>query len=195
MSDDIVIYHADELTGEFIGTGCATPDPLEPGNWLIPARAYREQPPEPGTNQTVVRRAGNWELVADYRGVVYNIETGSAIQHDELGELPYGFTAKPCPGPDYLWVDGEWLLDEAAQARREQRAARAWRDGEIESIKWLRERHRDESDLNIAHTLTADQFAELLTYMQALRDWPQTAEFPTGEHRPVAPEWIADQSQ
>lgn len=195
MSDQLIIYHADSLTGEFIGSGYADTDPLEPDKWLIPARAYLEPPPEPGANQAVIRASTDWELVADYRGLIYNIENGSAIQHDEFGELPYGFTSKPYPGPDYLWVDSEWVLDKAVQERREQRVARAWRDDEIESIKWLRERHRDELDLNITHTLTADQFAELLTYMQALRDWPQTAEFPAEEHRPVAPEWIADQSQ
>lgn len=194
MSDKLVIYHAG-VTGEFIGSGYADPDPMDPGNWLIPARAYREQPPEPGANQSVIRGSTGWELVPDYRGLIYSIENGSATQYGELGELPYGFTAQPCPGPDYQWVDGKWSLDEATQARREKSVARAWRDSEIESVKWLRERHRDESDLNIAHTLMADQFGELLTYMQALRDWPQTAEFPVEESRPVAPAWIAELSQ
>jgi hypothetical protein len=194
MSDKLVIYHAG-VTGEFIGSGYADPDPMDSGNWLIPARAYREQPPEPGANQSVIRGSADWELVADYRGLIYGIENGLATQYDELGELPYGFTAQPCPGPDYQWVDGEWSLDESAQARREQDAARAWRDSEIESIKWLRERHRDELDLGIAHVLTDGQFAQLLTYMQALRDWPQVLDFPAMESRPVVPSWIAEQAE
>jgi len=191
MSDKLVIYHAG-VTGEFIGSGYADPDPMEPGNWLIPARAYLEQPPEPGANQSVIRASTGWELVADFRGLIYSIENGSAVQHEELGELPHGFTHHPCPSADHIWTDGQWLLDEAAQVRREQSSARAWRDAEIDSIKWLRERHRDESDLNINHTLTSDQFAELLTYMQSLRDWPQAAEFPVEESRPDAPAWIAE---
>ena len=32
-------------------------------------------------------------------------------------------------------------------------------------------------------------------YLQDLRDWPQSDQFPVVEHRPVAPSWIADQSQ
>jgi hypothetical protein len=44
-------------------------------------------------------------------------------------------------------------------------------------------------------TLTAEQFNELLVYMQTLRDWPQSADFPVIEHRPIAPDWIAGQSQ
>jgi hypothetical protein len=194
MSDKLVIYHAG-VTGEFIGSGYADPDPMDPGNWLIPARAYREQPPEPGANQSVIRGSTGWELVADYRGLIYGVENGLAIQYDELGELPYGFTAQPCPGADYIWLDGQWLLDEAAQDRREQSAARAWRDSEIDSVKWLRERHRDESELGVPHVLTDEQFRQLLTYMQALRDWPATADFPNTEKRPIAPAWIADQSE
>lgn len=194
MSDKLVIYHAG-VTGEFIGSGYADPDPMEPGNWLIPARAYREQPPEPGANQSVIRGSTDWELVADYRGLIYSIESGSAIQHDELGDVPYGFTSLPRPSVDYIWLDGRWSLDETAQAKREQDAARAWRDSEIDSVKWLRERHRDESELGVPHVLTDEQFRQLLTYMQALRDWPATVDFPTAEKRPIAPAWIADQSE
>jgi hypothetical protein len=59
----------------------------------------------------------------------------------------------------------------------------------------LRDRHRDQVEINAATTLTGEQFTELLFYMQDLRDWPQSPDFPDGEHRPVAPAWIADQSQ
>jgi len=72
---------------------------------------------------------------------------------------------------------------------------RAWRDGELATRQWLRDRHRDEQDLERETTLSADQFAELLGYLQDLRDWPQSDQFPVVEHRPVAPSWIADQSQ
>ncbi len=58
---------------------------------------------------------------------------------------------------------------------------------------WLRERHRDQVEISEQTTLTAEQFAELLVYMQALRDWPQTSEFPDSLYRPVPPSWIAHQ--
>ncbi|WP_443700653.1 phage tail protein [Pseudomonas sp.] len=70
---------------------------------------------------------------------------------------------------------------------------RQWRDGEIGSSKWLRERHRDQLDLSLPTTLNAVQFTELLDYLQLLRDWPQSRKFPNPEHRPVAPAWLADQ--
>lgn len=79
----------------------------------------------------------------------------------------------------------------------EDRAAsdeRAWRDAEVESVKWLRERHRDEVDLGLDTTLTLDHFKELLSYLQALRDWPQSSDFPTLKYRPVRPDWLAEQT-
>lgn len=72
---------------------------------------------------------------------------------------------------------------------------RAWRNVEIESVKWLRERHRDEVDSNRPTTLTPEQSGELLDYVQALRDWPQSSKFPAAKHRPNKPGWIVQQIQ
>lgn len=72
---------------------------------------------------------------------------------------------------------------------------RAWRDAELASVMWLRERHRDQVEISAQAALSAEQFAALLVYMQALRDWPQSPDFPDSTHRPVAPAWIADQTE
>ena len=101
-------------------------------------------------------------------------------------------------GAAYLSAEGKVefrvidILSPEEQAASEERA---WRDAEVESVKWLRERHRDEMDLEIASTLTAEQFKELLTYLQALRDWPQSPDFPTQALRPIQPGWIAEQTR
>lgn len=71
---------------------------------------------------------------------------------------------------------------------------RAWRNQELERIMWLRERHRDEQDMDLPKTLTAVQFSELLAYMQSLRDWPQSELFPDIEQRPQPQAWITDQT-
>lgn len=71
---------------------------------------------------------------------------------------------------------------------------REWRDAHLQSAMWLRERHRDQQEIGGSTTLTDGQFAELLVYMQALRDWPQSPDFPDSESRPVAPAWIANLS-
>lgn len=72
---------------------------------------------------------------------------------------------------------------------------RSWRDAELVSVMWLRERHRDQLEIARETTLSAEQFTELLEYMQDLRDWPQSPSFPDIEQRPPSPAWIAEQSQ
>lgn len=67
---------------------------------------------------------------------------------------------------------------------------RAWRDVEIERVKWLWERHRDEVDSARPTTLTVMQSGELLDYVQALRDWPTDPQFPAEDARPQCPTWI-----
>lgn len=46
------------------------------------------------------------------------------------------------------------------------------RDTRINSVLWMRERHADELTLGKETSLTQEQYAELLTYVQALRDLP-----------------------
>ena len=193
MSTELVVYHVDSRTGEYIGSGFARPDPLEEMNWLIPAHAYLETPPEPESGYAVVRNGSAWEVVRDYRGVIYSTVDGQPAEHLELGLLPEGYTAIPFPGYGYKWVNEQWTPDEDVLNSRARVQGRAWRDAEIESIKWLRERHRDESDIGLAHALSNEQFKELLTYLQQLRDWPQTETFPDLKSRPQKPLWLSSQ--
>ena len=67
---------------------------------------------------------------------------------------------------------------------------RAWRDAELMAVAWLRDRHRDQLEIAVDTTLSGEQFTELLLYMQALRDWPQSSGFPDTEKRPVGPSWV-----
>ncbi|BCX67973.1 phage tail assembly chaperone [Pseudomonas izuensis] len=70
---------------------------------------------------------------------------------------------------------------------------RAWRDAEILRVQWLRDRHRDELDLNRPTSITPEQFVKLLSYLQELRDWPVQPGFPVEENRPEIPLWIVEQ--
>jgi hypothetical protein len=113
---------------------------------------------------------------AVFVSVIGNPEPGKVRSHDENG-LPF-LTDPPPP-----------TVGELADKER------LWRDAQLKAVQWLRERHRDEQDLQRETTLDGEQFGELLSYLQDLRDWPQSDQFPVLEHRPVAPPWIADQSQ
>ncbi|WP_226500523.1 phage tail protein [Pseudomonas sp. MWU16-30322] len=72
---------------------------------------------------------------------------------------------------------------------------RVWRDLEFERVKWLRERHRDQVEINQRPTLAPEQFSELLFFLRSLRDWPQSPDFPSKDSRPVVPAWIAEQPE
>ena len=87
------------------------------------------------------------------------------------------------------------LVQPIAVAVDQEAIGRAWRDAEILRVSWLRDRHRDEVEVGAETTLTAEQYTELLAYIKALRDWPATSDFPSEESRPVAPDWVASQTQ
>lgn len=112
------IHCAHPLTREYLGPTTADPDPLDDDNWLIPAHAYLDAPPDVPAGQAAQRSAdgGAWQLVEDHRGTVYSTTTGEAQQHSELGELPAGLTSESRPSADHLWTGTTWALDAALQA-------------------------------------------------------------------------------
>ncbi|KOY03036.1 phage tail protein [Pseudomonas nunensis] len=88
------------------------------------------------------------------------------------------------------------LIDPPPVSAVEQaRVERAWRDAQLAPTDGMVSRHRDELEAGIATTLAAEQYAELQIYRRELRNWPQGAEFPLVEHRPVAPNWLSGQLQ
>ncbi|WP_409284296.1 phage tail assembly chaperone [Pseudomonas protegens] len=133
------------------------------------------------TTQTTYLRGMHTFMPADaveitdelYMAVIGNPPAGKVRAHDELG-LPY------------LVDSPEVVPDPAAQERQ-------WRDAELASVMWLRERHRDQLEIEAPTSIDREQFKELLTYMQALRDWPQSSDFPNIQHRPRSPTWIEGQ--
>lgn len=123
-----IIYNADPVTGEFIGTAYADPDPLTPGNWLLPAHAYFDAPAPAGPGDASVRDGDSWVVVQDHRGAVYSTETGAEINHQYLGVLPEGFTTAPRPSKAHRWSGEGWVLDPqlaAEQQRVQFKAQRA----------------------------------------------------------------------
>ncbi|CAB5523771.1 Uncharacterised protein [Pseudomonas putida] len=131
---------------------------------------------------------GMWALIID--GTVREVtEIDPAGRfHPSLSWVGCG--ADVSPGDRYDdGVFGPPPVDNPAEAER------AWRDGEIAAHEWLVSRHRAEIELQRDTTLTAEQYTELLQYLQALRDWPAAEAFPDSAQRPTAPPWIAEQTQ
>ncbi|OQS42349.1 phage tail assembly chaperone [Chromobacterium haemolyticum] len=65
--------------------------------------------------------------------------------------------------------------------------ARLQRDNFLVATQWLVQRHRDQIEIGAATTLSADQFKELQTYRQALRDVPAQNGFPASITWPAVP--------
>jgi len=92
--------------------------------------------------------------------------------------------------------DGYPVLVDPPPLTADEMAAteRVWRDLRLAETDSVVTRHRDELESGGPTTLTAEQYADLQGYRRQLRDWPQGAEFPLADHRPIAPPWLADQS-
>ncbi|KAA8739131.1 phage tail protein [Pseudomonas koreensis] len=69
---------------------------------------------------------------------------------------------------------------------------RSWRDGQLAVTDGVVSRHRDELEEAQKTTLTPAQYSELQAYRRALRNWPETGEFPLTDHRPEAPTWLGE---
>lgn len=80
------LYSYDRQTGELVGTCDADPDPLEPGNLLIPACATHIEPPAPRAGSAVVWRGASWGYEPDHRGEVWFTADGLAVTILEPGD-------------------------------------------------------------------------------------------------------------
>lgn len=136
--------------------------------------------------------------------------------YDQTGGITAFYDTEDSPAPEGITVasitDQQWhdLLDGQAQGKRmaidatgapalldplppsraELAAAmRAARDVALGSTDWLVSRHQDEKLLGNGTTLTADQFAALLKYRQALRDLADATGWPNVE-LPAAPDFL-----
>lgn len=65
--------------------------------------------------------------------------------------------------------------------------ARAKRDELLNADQWKILRHRDQLDAGGVTTLTDAEYKALLSYRQALRDWPSSSGFPDLSTLPESP--------
>lgn len=79
------IYHYHSLTGEYLGKGVADPNPLEEGNWLMPANSTVMEPLPPEDGKAVVWSDQQWSYLADHRGETWWNEHGQPVVIQDLG--------------------------------------------------------------------------------------------------------------
>lgn len=115
------------------------------------------------------------------------------IQRNEAGVI-IGQFANLQPGIAEVWLPDDapellaMIVDSELQSAID--TERQWRDRQLVATTGPRDRHRDELELGRETTLTPEQYAALLVHIQALRDWPESSDFPDSSGRPAAPDWL-----
>ncbi|MFI9653962.1 hypothetical protein ABGV17_04420 [Guyparkeria sp. GHLCS8-2] len=131
------IFHLHPQTGEFVGQGKADPDPLNDGEFLIPANAVPTAPPTAGHNEAAVYSKGQWSLVPDYRGTEYWLADGSHHEISELGiEMPADALDSPPPKQIAdLATDKIDTLEQALQAEFDGGMTHTMPDGTADVVQ------------------------------------------------------------
>lgn len=68
--------------------------------------------------------------------------------------------------------------------------ARLWAETSLQTSETLVAQYRDARDLGETPSITSGQFAALLTWRQAVREWPKATQYPAESSRPGKPEWL-----
>ncbi|MBC8881711.1 MULTISPECIES: hypothetical protein [Pseudomonas] len=68
--------------------------------------------------------------------------------------------------------------------------ARLWVELRLKVSDNLVSQYRDARDLGGELPITPEQFTQLLTWRQAVREWPQVPGYPKETTQPVTPDWI-----
>ncbi|WP_116886391.1 hypothetical protein [Pseudomonas syringae] len=93
---------------------------------------------------------------------------------------------------DYLDAGGhaiEYAEDIVVQADPAL-LAKLWVELRLKVSDNLVSQYRDARDLGGELPITPEQFTQLLTWRQAVREWPQVAGYPKETTQPVTPDWI-----
>ncbi|STZ75579.1 hypothetical protein [Bergeriella denitrificans] len=87
------------------------------GSYLVPGGCIDTAPPEPRDGHAARWTGEAWEYIPDHRGkTAYNINDGSAVQIESVGELPAELTLDPRPSEAHEWRKGRWTLNQAKAA-------------------------------------------------------------------------------
>lgn len=184
------IYNADPVTHEYIGESVADPDPLEAGQWLIPAYATTAAPGEREVGKVNRLNGAAWELVEDHRGAVYSTDTGLRSDWNSLGALPEGLTHIAPPDEFSTWIDGKWAPNDDLKNKHYADAAVIKRSALLGGSDWYVLRHKDELELGDTQSLTDKQYSALLKYRKALRDITSAKGYPCSFAWPKIPDGI-----
>jgi hypothetical protein len=84
----MMITYQTDFDGIYVGTVEADESQLEPGVYLIPARAYEDPPPALADHEAAKRVGGAWQVIPDWRGYVYWLADGTEHVIEEINVTP-----------------------------------------------------------------------------------------------------------
>ena len=166
------IYNYSASTKEYIGETIADESPLEPGQFLIPAHATAIEPPPIPAGYAAVFNGEAWDLVEDHRTKpLWYKANAQPARVTELGPLPSTLTPLAPDNPYPCWneAEGKWVVDVETWKKC---FLRPGRDARLNAAENRVRRYDLQVRAGIATAETADKIAELLAYMQELRDLP-----------------------
>lgn len=122
---------------------------------ILPHNATYTTPPDVEDGHILQWDGTAWHQVENHKGDTGYVN-GESYTIKNYGPYPDGWSA------------------DAPEPTTDERMAtlRAGRDARITATTWLVERHRDQQDAGADTTLTAEEYAAVLAYRQALRDLP-----------------------
>ncbi|WP_227461729.1 tail fiber assembly protein [Cupriavidus pauculus] len=126
----MLIHSYDSITGQYLRSGLADPDPRNPGRWLEPAFTTTQALPDRGRNEWPFfdKSTGAWKLLPDYTGILlYRTTDGEAAEVTVKGISleEAGLTTEPRPDSVHTWRDGQWKPDPVLVARQLRETAMA----------------------------------------------------------------------
>lgn len=89
-----------------------------------------------------------------------------------------------------ILVENGDVITKEKPVEHQQEISRTIRNNEIESSMWVAERHRGQIELGIKTSISDNEFKDLLSYHQSLRDWTEHPGWPYVD-MPIAPDWLA----
>jgi len=106
------IHHYSPETGEYLTTSPARPNPMEPGEFLIPAHTTAIEPPAAIEGMARVFTGAEWTLVEDHRGTpIFGKADGQQTSMVAPGPIPddYTLAAPPVGLMRPRFENGSWI--------------------------------------------------------------------------------------
>lgn len=123
----------------------------------------------------------------DRRGMVYQTETGAAVEWSALGDLPDEVTSTPFPGPYHVWRLGAWVLDKEAKTSATAALVLAERDSRLGAAQLRIAPLQYAVNLDMATDLEKATLLDWMRYSVSLNRVEQQSGYPLAIEWPSPP--------